>query len=93
MGYRKPASGGGNFDGKVLPRFRHAQIDLPPDAGIQDVFRCLADDQARTEAIAAEVCDAFPRGRKVLVLTERQRGYRAMGYRIEAEAALYENLL
>lgn len=46
-------------------------IDLPPDAGIQDVFRHLANDQARTEAIAAEVRDAFAQGRKVLVLTER----------------------
>lgn len=47
------------------------QIDLPQDAGIQDVFRHLANDQARTEAIAAEVRDAFAQGRKVLVLTER----------------------
>lgn len=30
----------------------------------------FANDQARTEAIAAEVRDAFMQGRKVLVLTE-----------------------
>lgn len=46
-------------------------MDLPQDAGIQDVFRHLANDQTRTEAIAAEVRDAVAQGRKVLVLTER----------------------
>ncbi|PWV59022.1 superfamily II DNA or RNA helicase [Plasticicumulans acidivorans] len=56
---------------EVVPRFRHARIDLAPDAGAQDVFRHLANDRARTEAIAAEVRDAFAERRKVLVLTER----------------------
>jgi superfamily II DNA or RNA helicase len=37
----------------------------------QEVFRLLADDVARTEAIAAEVRAAVAQGRKVLVLTER----------------------
>lgn len=58
-------------DLKVMPRYCHARIDLPQDAGIQDVFRHLANDQARTEAIATEVRNAFAQGRKVLVLTER----------------------
>ncbi len=62
---------GAPHDLEVVPRSRHARIDLPPDAGIQDVFRHLANDQARTEAIAAEVRDAWAQGRKVLVLTER----------------------
>jgi hypothetical protein len=43
----------------VVPRSRQARIDLPQDAGIQDVFRHLADDRTRTEAIAAELRDAF----------------------------------
>lgn len=38
---------------------------------IQDVFRHLAIDQARADAIAAAVVDAYGQGRKVLVLTER----------------------
>jgi superfamily II DNA or RNA helicase len=42
-----------------------------PDAGIQDVFRSLANDVARTAAIAAEVRSAVGQGPKVLVLTER----------------------
>lgn len=64
----KPA--GAPHDLEVLPRSRFTRIDLP-DAGIQDVFRHLANDQNRTQAIAAEVRDAFEQGRKVLVLTER----------------------
>jgi superfamily II DNA or RNA helicase len=63
----------------VLPRSRFARIDLPTEAGIQDVFRHLANDQARTEAIAAEVRDAFRQGRKVLVLTERTEHLNAIG--------------
>ena len=58
-------------DLEVWPRSRFARIDLPSAAGIQDVFRHLANDQARTQAIAAEVAAAFEQGRKVLVLTER----------------------
>ena len=38
---------------------------------IQDVFRHLASDPERTDAIAAEVREAFAQGRKILVLTER----------------------
>jgi superfamily II DNA or RNA helicase len=44
---------------------------LAASAGIQDVFRHLANDLARTQAIAAEAAAAFGQGRKVLVLTER----------------------
>ncbi len=55
----------------VQPRSLYTGIDLPAEAGIQDVFRHLANDQARTGAIAAEVEGAYQQGRKVLVLTER----------------------
>jgi len=65
----KPA--GAPYDLEVLPRLRFTRIDLPTDAGIQDVFRHLANDRARTEALADEVRDAVGQGRKVLVLTER----------------------
>ncbi len=65
----KPA--GAPHDLEVLPRLRFTRIDLPTDAGIQDVFRHLANDRARTEALADEVRDAVGQGRKVLVLTER----------------------
>lgn len=58
-------------DLEVMPHARHSRIDLPDSAGIQDVFRYLANDPARTDAIAAEAHDAFEKGRKVLVLTER----------------------
>ena len=75
-----------------LPRSRLARIDLPPESGIQDVFRHLANDRARTAAIAAEIRKAFDQGRKVLVLTERtehldaiQPAYRFTDIRIEGE--------
>lgn len=58
-------------DLSVVPRSRGAQIDLPAEVGIQEVFRYLANDDDRTKAIAADVQDAFAQGRKVLVLTER----------------------
>jgi superfamily II DNA or RNA helicase len=58
-------------DLEVIPRMWPGKIDLPAEAGIQDVFRHVAADMQRTVAIADEVADAFSRGRKVLVLTER----------------------
>lgn len=62
---------GAPHDLEVVPRSRHARIDVAADAGIQDVFRHLANDPARTAAIAAEVRDAVTQGRNVLVPTER----------------------
>lgn len=62
---------GAPHDLEVMPRTRFSRIDLLMDTGIQGVFKHLASDQTRTDAIAAEVCDAFQQGRKVLVLTER----------------------
>lgn len=64
-------STGAPHDLEVVPRSWVARIALPATAGIQDVFRHLADDRARTQAIAAEAMAAFDQGRKVLVLTER----------------------
>jgi superfamily II DNA or RNA helicase len=55
----------------VVPCFCHSRIDVPADAGIQDIFRHLAGDVSRTAAVADEVVAAFRQGRKVLVLTER----------------------
>ena len=58
-------------DLEVVPRLIHSRIDLTSGAGIQDVFRHLANDRTRTQAIAAEVRLAYDQGRKILVLTER----------------------
>jgi len=58
-------------DLKVIPHSRFERIDIAADAGIQDVFRHIANDHTRTGAIAQEVRAAFDSGRKVLVLTER----------------------
>ena len=65
----KPA--GAPRDLEVVPRSRHTRINVAGDAGIQDVFRHLANDPDRTAAIAAEVRDAVSQGRKALVLRER----------------------
>ena len=58
-------------DLEVVPCLLPKQIDLAVEAGIQEVFKCLSTDEDRTEAIAAEIKNAFEQGRKVLVLTER----------------------
>ncbi len=55
----------------VVPHLLSAKIDLPSDSGIQDVFRHLANNTSRTNAIATDVIAAYREGRKVLVLTER----------------------
>jgi superfamily II DNA or RNA helicase len=62
---------GAPHDLAVTPRSLHKRIDLPQEAGIQDVFRQLASDPDRTAAIAAEIGNAYNQGRKLLVLTER----------------------
>lgn len=77
--YTAAAPAGAPQDLQVVPRLRAARIELPSEAGIQDVFRHLADDAERTAAIAADICDAFERGRKVLVLTERTDHLDAIG--------------
>ena len=55
----------------VVPHMLTANIALPSDAGIQEVFSHLANDSERTRTIAADIIAAFREGRKVLVLTER----------------------
>lgn len=65
----KPASSPHALE--VVPHTYHAPIELPTESGIQEVFRHLVQDQARTDTIAAEVLEAFRQGRKILLLTER----------------------
>lgn len=55
---------------EVWPRMLPAP-EIPPDSAIQDVFRILANDTARTIRIADDVLSSYREGRKVLVLTER----------------------
>nr|WP_178117883.1 DEAD/DEAH box helicase family protein [Pseudomonas sp. R5(2019)] len=58
-------------DLSVIPRLLSRPIVVVEGSGIQEVFRHLADDPARTAKIASEVEMAFRQGRKILVLTER----------------------
>lgn len=55
---------------EVHPRFLPTP-EVPPDVGIQEVFRRLANDPDRTRRIAQDVLEAYSSGRKILVLTER----------------------
>ncbi len=84
--YTAARPAGAPHDLEVVPRSRFARIDLAATAGIQDVFRHLANDLARTEAIAAEAAAAFEQGRKVLVLTERTEHLEAIRQALIAQA-------
>lgn len=66
-----PKSVNAPHDLQVDPRKMDKRIDLPPESGIQEVFRHLAIDHARTATIVEEVKSFYQQGRKVLVLTER----------------------
>jgi superfamily II DNA or RNA helicase len=73
-------------DLEVIPQRRNAQINLPQDARIQDVFHHIANNDERTVAIATEIKSAFKQGRKVLLLTERIEHLHAI------ESALKNNI-
>ncbi len=45
--------------------------EIPPESGIQDVFRILANDAGRNRRITQNILTAYQEGRKILVLTER----------------------
>ncbi|WP_157271091.1 TOTE conflict system archaeo-eukaryotic primase domain-containing protein [Azohydromonas aeria] len=66
----------------VIPRYLSSRLDVAADAAIQEVFRRVACDAPRTDAIAAEVQAACQQGRKVLVLTERTDHLDAMAARL-----------
>jgi superfamily II DNA or RNA helicase len=63
---------------EVVPRYLATRIDLTADSGIQQVFRYVASDAARTATIAAEIASEFAQGHKVLVLTERTEHLEAL---------------
>jgi superfamily II DNA or RNA helicase len=45
--------------------------EIPPESGIQDVFRILVNDVGRTLRVAQDILTAYQEGRKILALTER----------------------
>ncbi len=55
---------------EVWPRSLSAP-EIPPESGIQDVFRILFNDTNRNSRIVQDILEAYQKGRKVLVLTER----------------------
>jgi superfamily II DNA or RNA helicase len=76
---------GAPHDLEVAPYSLHTCIDLPLEAGIQDVFRHLANDRGRTAAIVSEIGRTFSQGRKVLVLTERTDHLDAISAALDGE--------
>ena len=82
----KPSSA--PHDLAVTPCTLLTRIDLPVDAGIQDVFRHLASDLSRTAAIAQEIENAYKQGRKVLVLTERTKHLDAIAAALDGKVAV-----
>ncbi|CAM3958093.1 putative helicase D10 [Pseudomonas reidholzensis] len=58
-------------DLSVLPCTLSGPVLVPEGAGIQEVFKRLADDEQRTSKIVADVISAYQAGRKILVLTQR----------------------
>lgn len=64
---------------EVVPHYLSMRIAAAASAGIQDVFRHLANDAARTAAIADEIARIFDQVHKVLVLTERTEHLAAIG--------------
>jgi superfamily II DNA or RNA helicase len=76
----------------IVPRMLTTRIDLPAEAGIQDVFRQVASDTGRTQAIATEIEDCFNQGRKILVLTERTDHLEAIGTAVEGRVGNFFTL-
>ncbi len=58
-------------DLEVRVRECPSTIAQSPDAGIQEVFSYIANDENRTADLVEEILGAYEKGRKVLVLTER----------------------
>lgn len=69
--YRAATPEGAPRDLAVIPKMLTTMSALPDEAGIQEVFRQLANDARRTALIVSEARQAFAQGRKVLILTER----------------------
>jgi superfamily II DNA or RNA helicase len=65
----RPASA--PHDLSVIPRMLGGPILVPDGAGIQEVFKRLADDAHRAATIVSAVVQAYLQGRKILVLTQR----------------------
>ncbi len=85
--YRAAKPTSAPHDLEVVSRLIDTRIDVPTDAGIQEVFRNLAVNQERTEMIATEILSAFADGRKVLVLTERTEHLNAIFSAIEGKVS------
>ncbi|MCF6256055.1 MAG: DEAD/DEAH box helicase family protein [Gammaproteobacteria bacterium] len=64
---------------EVTPHYISSDIDVVPDARIQDIFRHLSENTHRTTEIVTHIANLYAQGRKVLVLTERTDHLAAIG--------------
>lgn len=71
----------------VTPRIFSQPVAVPDGAGIQDIFKRLADDVERTAKIVSEISLAYEQGRKVLVLTQRTEHVDALECLLKAQVA------
>jgi superfamily II DNA or RNA helicase len=79
------------FEHVVVPRLTSFALSVDAaDAGIQEIYSRLVDDQARTDMIVTDVLEAVGDGRAPLVLTERTEHLERMQ---ELLASRVENLI
>lgn len=81
----RPASA--PHDLSVIPRVLSGPIGVPEGAGIQAIFKQLADDAQRTATIVSAVVHAYNQGRKVLVLTQRTEHVEALDVALREQVA------
>lgn len=62
---------------------------IPEEDQIQDIFRCLVQDDNRNQQIAADIMAAYGEDRKILVLTERTEHLQLL---LEKFDSSFENL-
>ena len=68
-----------------MSRAHQLPAALPNDLPIQELMRRLAEDQRRSDQIAAEALTAWQEGRKVLVLSERTDHVTAIAAALEPD--------
>lgn len=70
---------------ELVSRAHQLPAALPNDLPIQELMRRLAEDQRRSDQIAAEALTAWQEGRKVLVLSERTDHVTAIAAALEPD--------
>ena len=83
--HRAAQSAGAPQTLELVSRAHQLPAGLPNDLPIQELMRRLAEDQRRSDQIAAEALTAWQEGRKVLVLSERTDHVTAIAAALEPD--------